>query len=127
MGTHLDDPKCTSDYVFEMTEQMVNKYGDRFPNIKQIVAIDATKNVTNLKDALKNVANELPTMGEPMPQSYVELEKLLIEERKEKVPPIISWKEWVHLGSIASISDPSTLLRATNFLHNLVFLSIKLM
>jgi hypothetical protein len=59
-------------------------------------------------------------MGEPIPKTYIELEKLVIEERRTVSPPIITWRQWIKLGNIANITDNNTLIRAAKFLSNLV-------
>jgi hypothetical protein len=84
LGTHADDKKCTPEYIESTLNKIKTKYYKRFPGIKAIMAADVTKNVKDVKQALKTIIASLDTMGESMPLAYLELEKLIINERTER-------------------------------------------
>ena len=57
-------------------------------------------------------------MGEQYPSNYLELEKMVISERKRRMPPIMSLEEFKALASVCLIGE-SSLLTAMSLLHNL--------
>eukprot|EP01114_Cavostelium_apophysatum_P022155 TRINITY_DN7922_c0_g2_i4.p1 TRINITY_DN7922_c0_g2~~TRINITY_DN7922_c0_g2_i4.p1 ORF type:complete len:1489 (-),score=439.35 TRINITY_DN7922_c0_g2_i4:127-4593(-) len=119
LGTHADDKKCTGTpgYVEEQLQSLRDKYMKRFKNIAQVVAADVTKSVKQIKKSLKDMTAQHKIMGELMPQSYLELEKLIIEERKTK--NIVGWPYLLKLGAVANLNDSGAILRAVKMLHEL--------
>jgi hypothetical protein len=106
LGTHADDKLCTPEYIETALNKVKDKYQQRFPDIRAYIAADVTRNVKDIKARVKDIISKMDTMGELMPLTYVELEKLVIAERaerKESGSPIISWKDFIRLGHIASI------------------------
>lgn len=103
---------------------MQSKYTSRFPNIRKFIVADVTNDVKNVLISIKECISSQIHMGEPMPLTYIELEKVIIAERdkrkEEGKPPIVSWKDWIKMGNIANISEEGTLLRATKLFHELV-------
>jgi hypothetical protein len=57
-------------------------------------------------------------MGQPVPSNYLELEKLLVAQSKERMPPIMSWDEFRSLARLCLIEREHDLLAATSLLHN---------
>jgi hypothetical protein len=57
-------------------------------------------------------------MGQPIPSNYLELEKLLVNQSKERMPPIMSWSEYRSLAKLCLIEREHDLLAATSLLHN---------
>jgi hypothetical protein len=57
-------------------------------------------------------------MGQPVPSNYLELEKLLVAQGKERMPPIMSWDEFRSLARLCLIEREHDLLAATSLLHN---------
>eukprot|EP01117_Protostelium_nocturnum_P011694 TRINITY_DN4256_c3_g1_i11.p1 TRINITY_DN4256_c3_g1~~TRINITY_DN4256_c3_g1_i11.p1 ORF type:complete len:1743 (-),score=580.06 TRINITY_DN4256_c3_g1_i11:39-5267(-) len=121
VGTHADDKKCTQEYMSSVLQAMKDKYQKRFRNIVDYFALDATKNVPQLKKQIKNIIASQTTMGEAIPKAYLELERLILEERRvqSSKTPIIKWSDYTKLGTLASIHDEKTLQRATQFFHDL--------
>jgi hypothetical protein len=62
-------------------------------------------------------------MGEQLPQSYLELERLIREEaisrRAAGHAPIATWREFVKWGIVANITEESVAVAAQLF-HDLV-------
>lgn len=123
LGTHADDPICTTEYLQDYIAKMHVKYQDRFPNIKKFLVCDATQDVKQVIITIKEIISLQKHMGEPMPLTYLELEKVIKEETKTRKensrPPIVTWKKFQKFGVIANISDESTLLRAAKFFHDM--------
>ncbi|PRP80501.1 hypothetical protein PROFUN_11723 [Planoprotostelium fungivorum] len=119
VGTHADDKKCTQDYMTEVLTNIHDKFSPLFKNIVEYISVDATKSVDILKNKLRTLIAQQPTMGESIPRAYLELERILLEERATRTPPIMSWDDYRKIGQLASIHDDMTLERATQFFHDL--------
>ena len=63
-------------------------------------------------------------MGEELPLTYQELEKLILNERETRKQnnkaPIVSWQEFIKLGAMANMKDEEALARAAGLFHDLV-------
>ncbi len=95
----------TDEYLDGVLEDIQRKYvsSGRFPNIKHIIVADVTSDIKPIKEALRKIVpnseREL-SMGEQIPLTYLELEKLVLQEKLHRKPPILSWKEYqVQYGS----------------------------
>lgn len=124
VGTHADDEKCTNEYLQDYIADMQRKYNSRFPNIRKFIVADVTNDVKNVLISIKEIISTQRNMGEPMPLTYLELEKEVIAEREKRKglgqPPIVAWRDWIKMGNIANITEESTLIRATKLFHELV-------
>ena len=58
-------------------------------------------------------------MGALLPKNYLELERLIIKERKSRTPPVITWEEYTSMAALCLITQPQDLITATTLLHNL--------
>src|SRR4051794_31899067 len=57
-------------------------------------------------------------MGQEIPNSYFQLQQMILAERAKKVPPVLLWEEYRNLGFLCGILSEPDLLTATSFLHN---------
>lgn len=135
MGTHADDRKCTPEYIENVMKKLQTKYCKRFPQIRHLVYADLVKNAKEVKtgnyrvimqidwQAIKSVIAGLETMGEQLPQSYMELERLIKEEavsrRAAGLAPIATWREFIKWGIVANITEENVSIAAQLF-HDLV-------
>jgi hypothetical protein len=59
-------------------------------------------------------------MGQPLPSSYMALERLVAEKAKAKTTPVLTWNEYRDLGKLCTIEHTNDDLRAaTALLHNM--------
>jgi len=120
LGSHADDPKCTAEYMDSYVRDMVEKYRERCPNIKAVITADVTQNVSEVKNAIQNViVTSQHHMGELVPQTYLELEKLIGQEKQHRKPPIMYWQEFAKLAWAANLKEEESIKRATQFFHDL--------
>lgn len=56
-----------------------------------------------------------------MPLTYLELERVILSEKHRN---ILSWSDYRRLGTLANITEETTLLRATQLFHDLVIGSL---
>jgi small GTP-binding protein len=126
VGTHLDH--YTSLHKNWSREALVDKldrrYRRRFPNIvaMHLVSCVTQKGVDQLRVEIERLVARQPHMGEELPTSYLELEKMVLHE-KSRVPPIVSWRDFSGMAQICNIRDEKELVSATRLLHNLGSLS----
>eukprot|EP01117_Protostelium_nocturnum_P004285 TRINITY_DN1566_c0_g1_i1.p1 TRINITY_DN1566_c0_g1~~TRINITY_DN1566_c0_g1_i1.p1 ORF type:complete len:1485 (+),score=528.53 TRINITY_DN1566_c0_g1_i1:71-4525(+) len=125
VGTHVDNPKCTDEYLEELQEKINNEYFSRFNNIKFVCEVDAKKGkyIDELINFLGEIAVEQPRMGEMIPKSYLLLEEKVLKERKRRTKnkpgyPIMTMAEYSQMAVGCSISEDA-LPRATEFLYEI--------
>ena len=121
VGSHLDDKVCTPEYVDDLVEAMRNKYMQRFPNIQSIIPISCStkKGINEVRLWLETVVLAQPHMGELIPTSYLELEKLAQDQGRVLLPPTKTWEEFETMGAICNIKDKERLANASRLLHAL--------
>lgn len=121
VGTHLNDPICTQEYLDTQIASIEENWLKKYPNIRTVCLIDAKKGtgIIDLKQSLVQIALTLPQFGKTMPPSTVKLEEALSKEAKQRDPPIMTWQDYQTLATSCSINDDDQLAVATQFLHNL--------
>ena len=126
VGTHLDHPKCTPEYVDKVVRDMKAKYVKKVPGlVDQILTLSSQtgEGVEPFMYLLQNVSLSERTMGELLPNSFMRLEMLCMEEGKTRKSssqiPLLSWENYKMLAQTCGISDGKQLGIATQLLHNL--------
>mmetsp|Transcript_33003 Transcript_33003/g.82965 ORF Transcript_33003/g.82965 Transcript_33003/m.82965 type:complete len:2143 (+) Transcript_33003:102-6530(+) len=121
VGTHLDDPICSKQYVLDAVQAVKNKYSSKFPNIYDVIPVSCSKmiGVDKVMQRLEAIVQQQPYMGEQMPLNYLELEKLVGTEAPKRRPPIVTMEEFSSMGAMVNIKDSKQLLNATDLLHKL--------
>ena len=102
VGTHADDKMCTKEYLEETRRMLVDKYfaGSRFPNVcgPFFVSSKTGKGIGELHHELMKVALQQPHMQDPIPVSFLELEKQIKQRehgmRLFRKPPILDLAEF---------------------------------
>jgi hypothetical protein len=97
VGTHLDDERCTKEYVTQVFEKLHNKYAKMFPNIVDYTAVSTSalanfKGVKELQSKIVTVATRYKFIGQRVPSSIVLLSKrieTIMEEQKKAFKPAI--------------------------------------
>ena len=119
VATHLDHAKCTKEYVHDTLFALQKKYLVQFPSIKQIIPVSCSNNI-NIDEVnlwVQEIVRNQPQMGELIPTSYLELEKLVKDESLVRVPPVVNWEQFKAMGIICNIK-PDKLLTATTLLND---------
>uniref|UniRef100_A0A8D1R3R0 Leucine-rich repeat serine/threonine-protein kinase 2 n=1 Tax=Sus scrofa TaxID=9823 RepID=A0A8D1R3R0_PIG len=128
VGTHLDvsDEKQRKACISKITKELLNKRG--FPAIRDYHFVNATEESDALAKLRKTIINESlnfkirdqPVVGQLIPDCYVELEKIILSERKN-VPiefPVIDRKRLLQLVKEYQLQlDENELPHAVHFLN----------
>ncbi|KAM6214295.1 leucine-rich repeat serine/threonine-protein kinase 2 [Rhynchocyon petersi] len=128
VGTHLDvsDEKQRKASISKITRELLNKRG--FPTIRDYHFVNATEESDALAKLRKTIINETlnfkirdqPVVGQLIPDCYVELEKIILSERKN-VPvefPVIDRKRLLQLVKENQLQlDENELPHAVHFLN----------
>ncbi|XP_058511638.1 leucine-rich repeat serine/threonine-protein kinase 2 isoform X2 [Ochotona princeps] len=128
VGTHLDvsDEKQRKACIGKITKELLNKRG--FPAIRDYHFVNATEESDALAKLRKTIVNESlnfkirdqPVVGQLIPDCYVELEKIILSERKN-VPsefPVIDRKRLLKLVKESQLQlDENELPHAIHFLN----------
>ncbi|XP_021092171.1 leucine-rich repeat serine/threonine-protein kinase 2 [Heterocephalus glaber] len=128
VGTHLDvsDEKQRKACISKITKELLNKRG--FPSIRDYHFVNATEESDALAKLRKTIINESlnfkirdqPVVGQLIPDCYVELEKIILTERKN-VPiefPVIDQKRLLQLVKENRLQlDENELPHAVHFLN----------
>ncbi|GAB5573671.1 leucine-rich repeat serine/threonine-protein kinase 2 isoform X1 [Prionailurus iriomotensis] len=128
VGTHLDvsDEKQRKACISKITKELLNKRG--FPAIRDYHFVNATEESDALAKLRKTIINESlnfkirdqPVVGQLIPDCYVELEKIILLERKN-VPiefPVIDRKRLLQLVKENQLQlDENELPHAVHFLN----------
>lgn len=121
VATHIDDPICTKEYLNETIKAIENKYFQQFPSIQNVcpVSCKSGHGILELNLWIQSIVLRQKFMGEIIPKTFAELEKLVKQEKKKIVPPVVSWKELEAMGVMCNIKSSNTLFTAAQWLHNL--------
>ncbi|XP_053413257.1 leucine-rich repeat serine/threonine-protein kinase 2 [Nycticebus coucang] len=128
VGTHLDvsDEKQRKACITKINKELLNKRG--FPAIRDYHFVNATEESDALAKLRKTIINESlnfkirdqPVVGQLIPDCYVELEKIILSERKH-VPiefPVIDRKRLLQLVKESQLQlDENELPHAVHFLN----------
>ncbi|XP_036152931.1 leucine-rich repeat serine/threonine-protein kinase 2 isoform X1 [Myotis myotis] len=128
VGTHLDvsDEKQRKACISKINKELLNKRG--FPAIRDYHFVNATEESDALAKLRKTIINESlnfkirdqPVVGQLIPDCYVELEKIILSERKN-VPiefPVIDRKQLLQLVKENQLQlDENELPHAVHFLN----------
>ncbi|XP_075783504.1 leucine-rich repeat serine/threonine-protein kinase 2 isoform X2 [Pelodiscus sinensis] len=128
VGTHLDvsSEKQRKACLSKITRELLNKRG--FPAIHDYHFVNATEESdamiklrkTIVKESLNFKIRDQPVVGQLIPDSYLELEKIILRER-ENVPtefPVIDYKRLVVLVEESQLQlDENELPHAVHFLN----------
>uniref|UniRef100_A0A674J0C0 non-specific serine/threonine protein kinase n=1 Tax=Terrapene triunguis TaxID=2587831 RepID=A0A674J0C0_9SAUR len=128
VGTHLDasGEKQHKACLSKITRELLNKRG--FPAIKEYHFVNATEESdamiklrkTIIKESLNFKIRDQPVVGQLIPDSYLELEKIILFER-ENVPtefPVIDHKQLLELVQESQLQlDENELPHAVHFLN----------
>jgi hypothetical protein len=96
------------------------RYTERFPNVEGIHFVSSVtgKGLDQLLANMQTIIAKQEHIGQPLPSSYLELEKILVGQARERVPPIMSWGEYRSVAKLCLIEHEQDLLTATSLLHN---------
>jgi hypothetical protein len=106
--------------TYETRDRLARRYGERFPNVLGIHFVSCTtgKGLDQLLANLQSIIAKQEHVGQAVPSNYLELEKVLASQAKERVPPIVAWSEYRTLARLCLIEHEHDLLTATSLLHN---------
>uniref|UniRef100_H3AV73 non-specific serine/threonine protein kinase n=1 Tax=Latimeria chalumnae TaxID=7897 RepID=H3AV73_LATCH len=128
VGTHLDvsDEKQRKACSIKITKELFHQRG--FPTIRDFHCVNATEESDSLGKLRKTIVMESlnfkirdqPVMGQLIPDSYLELEKRILKERKN-VPtefPVVSHHRLLELVQLSQLElDENELPHAVHFLN----------
>ena len=125
IGTHADELGSHEEATAK-ADRVRKKYQKRFPFIKYSVAVSAKtgSDIDLLVQKIRDVIRVQDHMGELIPKTYVEMERLVrteclaVKEGRAPYPPLRSWAEIQKLGSYCYITDDDELRRCVHLLHD---------
>ena len=119
VATHIDNPKCTKDFIEDALTAIYNKYIGQFPSIKKVIGVSCSQfvGIDELDLWIQDIIRKQHFMGELIPKSFLELEKLVKEEAIKRVPPVVSWNEFCTMGKFFQIGY-DLLPVASSLLHD---------
>ena len=132
VGTHLDDPSCTLEYVEDYKNDLKDRYMKRFknkfgvPSIKCIALISTkltkrgvpSDEVKALMDRIGTITVKSRLVGKLYPQSWIGLEKHLRSlSSQHEQSPFMTWEKFQNIALNCSISI-TDVPEAAAFLHS---------
>ncbi|KAE8616189.1 hypothetical protein XENTR_v10008739 [Xenopus tropicalis] len=128
VGTHLDvsDEKCQKACISKIKQELCNQRG--LPSIREYHFVNASEESdllaklrkTIIRECLNFKIREQPVLGQLIPDSYLELEKKILNERKN-VPlefPVISHERMLEIVEESQLHlDENELTHAVHFLN----------
>lgn len=123
VGTHLDGlKKDKRDELDSFMKSFKIQYRTAYPTLDlgfQAISARTGEGVQELKDLIEKRIMNAKNMGEMLPESYLLLERSIMEERRIRNPPILSKAKFSEIGHLCNIKDERELGRASTLLHNL--------
>lgn len=125
IGTHADE-FGTHEEATAKADRVRKKYQKRFPFIKYSLAVSAKtgSDIDLLVQKIREVIRVQDHMGELIPKTYMEMERLVrteciaVKEGRAPYPPLRSWTDIQKLGSYCYIADDEELRRCVHLLHD---------
>ena len=121
VGTHQDDELCKAEsYKENLTASIVSKYAAKYPNICSLRLVEADgSNIEVVKYELERVLSEymqLTLLDRKLPKKFFELERLVRQESKMRIPPLLSKEEYETFAKLCLIEGAEELQSVTSFL-----------
>jgi len=121
VGTHQDDEICKEEsYKENLTASIVSKYAAKYPNICSLRLVEADgSNIEVVKYELERVLSEymqLTLLDRKLPKKFFELERLVRQESKMRIPPLLSKEEYETFAKLCLIEGAEELQSVTSFL-----------
>jgi hypothetical protein len=110
VGTHLDDKRCTNEYVQNYIQDIKRRYMKRFrdslgvPSIQEVIAVSCRGKrigVKTVMDRVAHIAHKFRLVGQLFPTSWLRLEAHLRATHTRK--PFMKWDEFVHAAQSCNI------------------------
>jgi hypothetical protein len=81
------------------------RFCQRFPNVVSIhfVSCSTGQGIDLLLADLKEIVAKQEHIGQALPANYLELEKILVNLPKERMPPILPWSEYQSLARLCLV------------------------
>lgn len=117
VGTHLDDAKCTPDYLQKIQNQL-KKWKSSHSNIQghMFISSPTQTGLRDLKALLFQVAQRQKILTSLVPQAYIKLDQILTQEKTKK--KVLSWEEYTELATHVHITQKKALEQMTEFLND---------
>lgn len=143
VGTRADDERCSGEYLNETRHRCPHAHvsGGRrdahpttvrrldksfvrlFPNIVGVHLVSPVtgKGIDALINNIRKVVSRQEFIERKMPSSYLELEKVVLQQAKSRNPPVLKWDAYRELAELCAIKDCECgdLTAATALLHSL--------
>jgi C-terminal of Roc, COR, domain len=121
VGTHLDDPRCTTEHVSQMLAA-VGRLEQRYEEmIRGAVAVSTTvgDGVPSFEKLLVRVAKAQSFYGEKIPAAYEVVCETMNCRRALIASPVLSFAEFSAVAMDCKVAQESDVLHVANFLHQL--------
>ena len=107
VATHIDNDRCTKDFLSRELANVAQKYARKFPTIKKITAVSchSGKGVNELSTILHDEIKKQPFLGKEYPIKFEYLENYLLSLRKKVIPPIISKAKFLDICQMFCIEE----------------------
>lgn len=109
-------------YVEAAIHDIKSKYRQFAPMIRFIVPMSSYGDLSELIISIKEVVAEQQILGQIVPSSYLELERVIALDRDNAQPgsiPIKTWEQYREVANLAGIKTDEELKRASQFLRNM--------
>ena len=121
VGTHQDDEICKEEsYKENLTASIVSKYAAKYPNICSLRLVGGDgSNIEVVKSELERVLSEymqLTLLDRKLPKKFFELERLIRQESKMRIPPLLAKEEYDSFAKLCLIEGAEELQSVTSFL-----------
>ena len=119
VATHIDNDRCSKDFLSKELGNVAQKYARKFPSIKKITAVSCVngKGINELSLILQEEIKKLPSLTAELPIKFEYLENHLISLRSRIIPPIIPISKFAEICSIFCIEEKDISFAAKT-LHN---------
>ncbi|KAL6058667.1 Myotubularin-like phosphatase domain [Balamuthia mandrillaris] len=122
VGTHLDDERCTKEYITSTFDGLKQRFAAFQSNILDYVAVSTTtyKGVKSLQSKIAAAAARCRFIGQRVPSSYVllakRMETIAASRSKANKPPILKKPDFEHIAIDFNVQR-NNVDEALRFLH----------
>eukprot|EP01113_Clastostelium_recurvatum_P022441 TRINITY_DN2678_c0_g1_i3.p1 TRINITY_DN2678_c0_g1~~TRINITY_DN2678_c0_g1_i3.p1 ORF type:complete len:2207 (+),score=796.21 TRINITY_DN2678_c0_g1_i3:224-6844(+) len=101
VGTHADHPRCTPEYIENLAGVLQQKFTWRFKNIRGFfpVSCKTRKGFDLLRNNIVQAARTQPGALNKFPRSHLQLERLVLSERRLRTPPVVSMDQFADMAT----------------------------
>ncbi|PRP88917.1 hypothetical protein PROFUN_00385 [Planoprotostelium fungivorum] len=118
IGTHADE--MSAEDVTTLEETLIERFSGRFENVKGILPINnlTSDGMQYVKLSIEKIASQYGPFHEEIPSNYKAFQRILIEERKKRTPPVITQKKYAQWAQMCGIPE-GILSRVSHYFNSI--------